>query len=80
MKKRIPQFPRRRLNAHPFLRRVSPDVTSFAIKLQPMLPGKCGHERLIQIRFRPPQLMIEVNNREDNPQLPAKLQQKPQQS
>src|SRR5579864_1649848 len=80
MKKRVPQFPRRRLNTDALLCRVPRNIITIAIELQPELARQCAHELLIGIRFRPPQLVIEMNNRQDNPQLPAKLQQKPQQS
>ena len=80
MKKRISQFPRSRLNTDPLLGRVPRNITTIAIELQCVFASQCAHEFLIGIRFCPTQLVIEVNNREDNPQLPAKLQQNPQQS
>jgi hypothetical protein len=35
-------------------------------------------EQLIRVRLRPAQLVIEMNNRKDNPQLAPQLQQQPQ--
>ena len=80
MKKRISQFPRSRLNTDPLPPRVPRNITAIAIELQCVFASQCAHEFLVGLRLRATQLVIEVNNREDNPQSPAKLQQNPQQS
>jgi hypothetical protein len=47
-------------------------------KLQIMLASQFRDELLVRVRFLPAQLVIEMNNRKDNPQLAPQLQQQPQ--
>src|ERR1700722_4047145 len=79
MKEPIPQLPRRRLNAEMRFRRKPRRIIPIAKKLQPKLTRQSRNKILIRIRLRPAQLVIEVNNRKDNPQLAPQLQQQPQQ-
>src|ERR1700722_13718793 len=69
MKEPIPQLPRRRLNAEMRFRRKPRRIIPIAKKLQPKLTRQSRNKILIRIRLRPAQLVIEVNNRKDNPQL-----------
>jgi len=79
MKEPIPQLARRGFDADTLRRRVPGHIIRVAIKLQTMCARQSGHELLVRVRFRPAQFVIEVNNRKDNPQLAAQLQQQPQQ-
>ena len=49
------------------------------MKLQIEIARQLCHEFLISVGFRPAQLVIEMNNRKDNPQLAAQFQQNAQQ-
>jgi hypothetical protein len=80
MKERVSQFPRSRLNTDPLLDRVPRNISAIAIELHCLSASQCRHEFLIGIRFCPTQLVIEMDNKQDDSQLAAKLQQKPQQS
>ena len=42
------------------------------------LASQARNEFLISVRLRPAQLVIEMNDRKDNPQLASQLQQQPQ--
>src|ERR1700733_14059990 len=78
MKEPIPQFPRRRLNAAPLLLRKPRCLIPIAKKLQAKFTSQSRNKFLVRIRLRPAQLVIEVNNRKDNPQLAPQLQQQTQ--
>jgi hypothetical protein len=58
--------------------RVPRHVLAVNMEFQIMLASQVRHEFLIAVRFAPAQLVIEVNNRKDNPQLAPQLQQQPQ--
>ena len=47
-------------------------------KFQTVLPRQIGDELFITIRLFPAQLVIEMNDRKNNPQLTAQLQQQSQ--
>ena len=79
MKEPIPQLARRRLDADTLRHRVPGHIIRVAIKLQIMFARQTPDELLVRVRFRPAQFVIEVNNRKDNPQLAAQLQQQPKQ-
>ena len=78
-KEPIPQLPRRRFHADMFLGSMPRHIIPIAIKFEIMQASQIRDEPLIRVRFRPAQLVIEVNNRKDNPQLAPQLQQHPQQ-
>ena len=54
------------------------NIIAVAIKLQIMLASQTRDESLIRIGLRPAQLVIEMNDRENNPQLTSQFQQQPQ--
>jgi hypothetical protein len=53
-------------------------ILTIARKLQPILARQPLHELLIRLRLLPTQLVIEMNNRQDDSQLRAQLQKRPQ--
>jgi hypothetical protein len=79
LEKSIPQLPRRRLQADPFLPRVASDIIAVEVKLQIVFLGQTRHELLVRIRLRTPQSVIEVNNGKDDPQIPAQFEQQGEQ-
>ena|SRR5580658_3783771 len=74
----IAQLARRRLQADVLLCRVLGDIIAIAMKLQVALARQSRDESLIRIGFCPAQLVIEMNDREDNPELASQLKQQPQ--
>lgn len=54
------------------------NVLGIDIKFQIKLARQPRHEFLIAVRLHPAQPVIEMNNRQDDPQLPPQLQQHPQ--
>jgi hypothetical protein len=75
--KSIPQLARRRFQTDASLPRMSRHIIAVAIKLQIMLASQTRDESLIRIRLRPPHFVIEMNDRENNPQLTPQLEQQP---
>lgn len=61
------------------LRRPLSHIFTVDEKLQIELARQARNKLLIAVRFRPTQLVIEMNNRHYNPQLAPQLQQHPQQ-
>ena len=53
-------------------------IITIAMKLKVMRSSEFRDESLVVIRLCPTQLVIEMNNRKDNPQLAPQLQQQPQ--
>jgi hypothetical protein len=78
-KESIPEFARSGLDADLLLRSMLAHIASIGIELQTMFARKSGNELLIRIRLGPAQLVIEMNDREDNPHLIAQLEEKAQQ-
>lgn len=62
-----------------FLCREMRNVVAVTEKLQIMLARQIRDELLVPIRLRPAQLVIEVNDRKNHPQLTAEFEQQPQQ-
>ena len=60
-----------------FLDRMPTHILAIVVKLQIELASQARNEFLISVGFRPAQLVIEVNNGKDNPQLAPQLQQHP---
>src|SRR5581483_8087385 len=75
----VPQLPRGCLETDTLLARMPCDVVAVAIKLEPVPMSETTHELLIRLRIRTSQLVIEVNNRKDDPQLVAQLNHHTQQ-
>ena len=69
----------RRLHADAILARALRNIVAIDIKLQIVLARQPRDEFLIRVRLRPAQLVIEMNNRKDNPEFAPQLQQQPQQ-
>ena len=47
-------------------------------KLQIMLMSQASHKLLIRVGFRPPQAVIEMDDRKNNPKFTAQFEQQPQ--
>jgi hypothetical protein len=62
-----------------FLGRMPSHVLAIDMEFEIELASQARNEFLIGVGFRPAQLVIEVNNRKDNPQLAPQLQQHAQQ-
>ena len=54
-------------------------VVAVGNELQITLPSQVRNEFLVRVRLSPAELVIEMNNRRDDPQFAAQLQQQPQQ-
>lgn len=78
-KEPVPHLPRRSLHADMFLCREMRNVVAVTEKLQ-IVPARQIRDKFqIPIRFRPAQLVIEVNDRKNDPQFTAQFKQQPQQ-
>jgi len=53
-------------------------ILTIAVQFQFVMPGQLRHEALVRIRFRPTQIMVEVNYREHNTEFVAQFKQQPQ--
>ena len=74
----VPQLPCRSLHADAFPSRMLGDIVAVGQKLQIVLTRQVSDELLIRIRLLATQLVIEMNDRKNNPQLTAQLQQQSQ--
>ena len=77
-KESIPQFPGCSLQADSFFGRMLGHIAAIAPKFQIVLMCQIGYEFLISLRLRPAQLVIEMNDGKNDPQLAAQLQQQSQ--
>src|SRR5579864_596784 len=75
----VAQLPPRGFQTELSFRRVRPDIPALANEWQFMSGRQLAHELLIQLRFRASQFVVEVNDRNNNPELSTQLQQNPQQ-
>src|SRR5579864_3566836 len=77
-KESIPQLSRRRLDTDPFLGRELRHVIGVDVEFQIVLASQAGDEFLIRLRLRAAQLVIEMNNRKDNPEFAPQFEQQTQ--
>jgi hypothetical protein len=77
-KESIPQLPGCSLQADSFFGRMLGHIFAIAQKFQIVLMCQIGYECLISLRLRPAQLVIEMYDRKNDPQLAAQLQQQSQ--
>ena len=69
--KPIPQLPRRSLDTNALAGRLLSHIIAVGEKLQSMGPSQFSDEFLIRLRFLPPQSVIEMDKRKNDPQLPG---------
>ncbi len=67
----------RRFQADSFRARMISDVITIAMKFQIVCARQMGDELLVGIGLRPAQLVVEMDDRKDNPKLVPQLQQQP---
>ena len=71
----VAQLPRRRLQAYALPGSMLGHILAVTEKFQPMHPSQSGNKLLIRIRLLPAQLVIEMDCRQNKPQLSAHFEQ-----